>query len=226
MNYLQLQRKIAAGELTTQDAFLIQIEMLNAKLDPRLVSERSQGGQSLSYIEAHSAYQILSAVFGQPNWSLKVEELNETAREQREKNGKQQYVSGYSALCTLTVKFINGETTSISDVGNGNSIDYQGYHTTTEGAMKEAVSDAFKRCAKSISNALGLALYNKNRTMVGYSKYTILLEEPDLDVVKSIATSNEANKVTTKAYLEEKGKTKLVEFTQAELVELYNKLLD
>jgi DNA recombination protein Rad52 len=225
MNYIQLQRKIINKELTADEAYLIQLEMLNAKLDPRLVSQRSQGGQTLSYIEAHSAYQILSAIFGQSHWSLTVDELAETAREKREKNGKDQYVSGYSAQCTVKVTFINGVSTSISDVGNGNSIDYQGFHSTTEGAQKEAVSDAFKRCAKSLGNSLGLALYNKNQTMVGYSKYTVLLGGIDLDVVKAIAMETDANKAMTKDFLAAKEKTKLTEFTTEELEELYNKLI-
>lgn len=225
MHYIELLKQINNSTLTKDEAYIMQLEMLNAKLDPRLVSERSQGGASLSYIEAHSAYQILGAIFGVGNWKLDVQRLEETCREKREKNGKDQYVSGYSALCTLTVTFANGTTTSISDVGNGNSIDYQGFHSTTEGAQKEAVSDAFKRCAKSLGNPLGLALYNKNKTMVGYSKFTVMLEDPDLDVVRGLATENESTKAQTKAYLESLSKTKLGELSHSELQALFSQLI-
>lgn len=157
MNYLDIHNKVSKGEMTPEEGYQAQIKMFQAKLDPRLVSQRTQGGQTLSYIETHQAYQLLNNILGIGNWSFDTIALTETAREKREKNGKDQYVSGYSALCKLTVRFINGTTSSITDVGNGNSLDYQGFHTTTEGAQKEAVSDAFKRCAKSLGNTMGLA---------------------------------------------------------------------
>lgn len=226
MNYIELKRDVLAGKVTADEAYLTQLEMLNAKLDPRLIEERSQGGTSLSYLATHAGYQIMGVIFGAGNWSFHTNELRETLREEREKNGKAQYVFGSSARCTLEVTFINGVTSQISDVGNGNGVDYQGFHTTSESAEKEAISDAFKRCAKSLGNSLALALYNKSRTMVGYSKHTVMIEPVDMTVIRPLAVETEATKAITKEYLESLSKTKLGELDQTQMEELYQKLVD
>lgn len=49
-----------------------QVDLLNADLDPRLVSERKGGGNStLSYIEGHHAIDQANRVFGFGNWAYK-----------------------------------------------------------------------------------------------------------------------------------------------------------
>ena len=136
MSYLKV--KALADEGKVNEAYELQCRMLGAKLDPRLVADRSQSGQTLSYIEAHVAIQILNHVLGYGNWDMQVTKFNEVMREKYEnKSGKEMMRVGYMAEGTLTVRFINGTEAKFSDTGYGSSITSTSFGDAVEGASKE-----------------------------------------------------------------------------------------
>ena len=225
MSYIKLLTEIQAGTINVDQAYVLQLKMLDAKLDPRLIASRSQGGADLSYLETQDAIQILNHIFGQANWDIVTSELKEVQREEREKNGKQQFLVGYTAQSSLTVKFINGVTVVKNDVGAGNGTDYQGYYSTSESSVKEACSDSLKRCARHLGNSLGLALYDKQKRRVGYDEHTVLLYPVTSAELRSEATKSTVAKELTKAYLESTGKKLLSELSDVEISEVFKQLV-
>lgn len=145
------------------------IEQIRAELDAKIprdvISQRDAGfgGKKLSYLEGWYVIDRMNQVFGQGNWSYHLAELTKTF--EGDVNGKF-YVS-YIARVELFVRFPgeNGYETFI-DVGFGDGQDSKNPGKCHELAVKEAVTDGIKRCAKSLGMSLGLALYDKTQENV------------------------------------------------------------
>lgn len=137
-----------------------QQKKCNEKLDRGLVRERSQAGRSLSYIEGHAVMRRLNEIFGNGGWSYRCT-TREVYRECVDEGpkGKRWHVS-YSSSCELRI----GDC-AIVDVGHGHGID-RSCGIAIESAEKEAATDSLKRCAKSLGDSLGLALYDKEQANV------------------------------------------------------------
>lgn len=139
-------------------------QALNAPFPRSAVATREQGGKKLSYTEGHYVIRTLNAIFGNAEWSYEVT-TREVYRERtldKLKNGGEveRWHVSYSASCKLTA----GNAT-IVDVGHGHGID-RDCGLAIESAEKEAATDSLKRCAKSLGDALGLALYSKGQENV------------------------------------------------------------
>lgn len=226
MDYTQLLNEVLAGNLTERQAYVKQLQLLEGKLDPRLIASRSQGGQSLSYLQTHDAIQLLNNIFGTTGWNLQVVELKEVAREEREKNGKSQYLVGYTAHVRLQVQFIDGTHVMKEDVGAGNGQDYQSFYSTSESATKEAVSDALKRAARHLGNQLGGALYDKEQRRVGYDANTILLYPVTTTELRGEAGKNTGRVDHVKKYLADNGvEGGLAGLNENQIEELFRQLV-
>jgi DNA recombination protein Rad52 len=148
------------------------LEQIREELDqdiPRdVVSQRDAGfgGKKLSYLEGHYVIDRLNKVIGQGNWDYQLHDLTKTF--DGEVNGKF-YVS-YVATVRLSVRFPGQNTdfsdTSFIDVGFGDGQDKANPGKCHELAVKEAVTDGIKRCAKSLGMSMGLALYDKTQEHV------------------------------------------------------------
>lgn len=144
------------------------IEQIRKELDeniPRdVISERpgGSGGKKLSYLEGWYVIDRLNQIFGQGNWSYRTEALTKTFEGQV--NGKN-YVS-YIATVSLTTLIPNAPIVEFTDVGFGDGTDANNPGKCHELAVKEAVTDAIKRCAKSLGRSMGLALYDKSQEYV------------------------------------------------------------
>ena len=140
-----------------------QQKMCTDKLDRSLVRSRSQAGRSLSYLEGHYVIRRLNTIFGPGGWSYRcmTREVYRERLEDETKSGKvwRWHVS-YSSTCVLTI----GDC-RIEDVGHGHGID-KDCGLAIESAEKEAATDSLKRCAKSLGDSLGLALYDKDQVNV------------------------------------------------------------
>lgn len=138
-------------------------DALNKGFPREQIATREQGGKKLSYAEGHYVIRTLNEIFGNAAWSYRVT-TREVFRERmldKTKNGEvERWHVSYSASCELRA----GEAT-IVDVGHGHGID-RDCGLAIESAEKEAATDALKRAAKSLGDALGLALYSKGQEHV------------------------------------------------------------
>lgn len=143
-------------------------EEILAALDadiPRSVIEQREGGGSkkLSYLPGWHVINEMNKIFGPDGWSYDVTELRCVhSGEMAGKYGAIQSAS-YVATVALFVQFPGAEQAKrLTDVGFGNGTDKVDPGKPHELATKEAVTDAIKRCAKSLGMSLGLALYTKS----------------------------------------------------------------
>lgn len=134
----------------------MNIELLNEPIPATAIVQRQQSGMTLSYLEGWYVINKLNEVFGNTGWSKHVVDLRVV--QESESEGKHRV--GY--VCRLRVEA--GDKTS-EDAGFGQGID-RDLGRAHESAVKEAVTDAFKRCAKDLGWATGLALYDKAQAHV------------------------------------------------------------
>jgi recombination DNA repair RAD52 pathway protein len=121
------------------------------------VSNRSQGGRSLSYVEAYDIKATLIKVFGFAGFSAEVIESKiERILTQAEAGGNAKWTVLATATLRLTIHqtgAVYTETAAASQAGAqiGEVADF---------ALKTAESDALKRCAIYLGTQFGLSLYN------------------------------------------------------------------
>lgn len=138
-------------------------DKLNAKLDPKHVKKPTGSfGPKGDYIEGWFAIGEANEVFGHGNWSYTIKALEQASLvEAKDSKGNPQWQAAYTCIVTVTV----GDTTR-EDVGFGSGFAKQ-VGDAVEGATKEAVTDALKRCLRTYGWRFGLALYDKTRENVG-----------------------------------------------------------
>jgi len=146
------------------------------------VKTRSQAGQTLSYVDSVYVIDQLNEVFGHDGWSFTHESpvIRDGAR---------------AVVVVSGVLRAGGVERGDTGVGlaAGEKPD------ALETAVKAAVTDCLKRCARTWGARMGLALYDKQQESVGYS-----LVAQDViaawDRVTDAASYDEARKVATKAW--------------------------
>lgn len=151
-----------------------QLAKLNGKLDPKYVKSRDQGGATLDYVDGHYVTTMLNAVFGNCGWSLDIKDLrcvSDRQEDRTSRDGSKYTAQNTAYLCQATLHVYrddgdDGYYFATEDVGAGTQVD-KDPGKAHEGAAKEAVTDAMKRCAKQLGNAMGLALYDKEQAGVG-----------------------------------------------------------
>jgi len=138
------------------------LKKLEEKIPQNAVEQRDGGsGKKLSYLTGHYVIDRLNQTIGQGFWSYaaKVHKLHEGEIEGR--YGKSFYVS-YMAEVNLRVKFPNGEICDYQDAGFGDGQDKANPGKSHELAIKEAITDGLKRCARVLGNSMGNGLYDKS----------------------------------------------------------------
>lgn len=147
---------------------------LDSKIPRDVVSQRDGGGgRSLSYLEGWYVIDRLNKVIGHGRWSNDVELTKLYEGTIKDKYGKDVYTVHYMAKVTLYIKGLSGEPdgnrfydTHYNDVGYGDGTDKTNPGKAHELAIKEAVTDGLKRCAKNLGMSMGLALYSKDQENV------------------------------------------------------------
>lgn len=142
--------------------------MLNAKIPRSVVMQRDGGsGRSLSYLAGFYVIERLNEIFGNLNWASDVKTLDLLhVGTIQDKYGKDVHTVHYKALIRLVVQGPDGKATEHTDVGYGDGSDKVNVGKAHELAMKEAITDGIKRCAKNLGGSLGLHLYDKDQTNV------------------------------------------------------------
>ncbi len=139
-----------------------QSKALSSPIHPDRVSERKQGNQTLSYVEAVEVIRAANGIFGFGNWGYSVKDgpkvVAEGVREYRDKPPVPWYL--WQETVTLTVRSGLGEPALTMD-GVGASIQSGDGPEGAEMAVKAADTDALKRALKNYGNQFGLSLYDK-----------------------------------------------------------------
>ena len=141
-----------------------------APLPREAVSQRSQGGATLSYVDQHYVINRLCDVLGPLGFETQTLALEAVCEPYKTttSRGKEVWRVGYRATVRLTVHVPNGvHHTTIAKEGSGAG---QGIDADLilahESALKEAETDALKRAARLLGTSLGLALYDKQQADV------------------------------------------------------------
>lgn len=137
-----------------------QIQILNEELNSNRIKTREKGNINLSYIEGFDVIDTANKVFGFGNWSYLISKLDQISQEI---NQNKNNVVCYKAVVQIQIHN-NDHSQSVNrqDVGFGTGV-AKSLADAHEGAAKEAVTDAIKRCFRSFGNQFGNSLYDKTK---------------------------------------------------------------
>jgi DNA repair and recombination protein RAD52 len=144
-----------------------QKKLLNQKINKDNVSFRSGGGgQQLAYVESWHVIKEANRIFGFDGWSSETLETSLVSEDSK--------CVSYIAKVRITVGDIVREGTG---AGHGRM---GGIGDKHESAIKEAESDARKRCLMQFGDSFGLSLYDKDKAWLrpDDSKSTISSNQP------------------------------------------------
>ena len=137
-----------------------QLTILAQELDSNRIKTREKGNISLSYIEGFDVIDTANKVFGFGNWSYSISKLDQVSQEL---NQNQNNVVCYKAVVQIQIhNNDHSQTVNRQDVGFGTGV-AKSLADAHEGAAKEAVTDAIKRCFRSFGNQFGNSLYDKTK---------------------------------------------------------------
>ena len=128
-----------------------QLEQLFKPINPLRVQKR----QGQSYLEAWDVIAHLNRIFGPLQWNKEVHDLTQVF--ESEANGK--WTVCYRATVGISVLSPLGHKLS-EDCGSGTAVNQPQRGEAHDQALKTAVSDGLKRCAKDLGNQFGLSLYD------------------------------------------------------------------
>lgn len=143
---------------------------LDAKIPRDAISTRDGGqGRKLDYLSGYYVIARMNELLGQGNW-----DYNSSVVKLHEGLVKGRYGEVFSvhymAQVTLRVTMPDGVGGTVysnfTDYGYGDGTDKVSPGKAHELAIKEAVTDGVKRCAKNLGMSLGLALYSKEQENV------------------------------------------------------------
>jgi recombination DNA repair RAD52 pathway protein len=143
------------------------------------VATRSQGGKTLSYVEAWDIKAHLTRIFGFGNWDSEILDYRFIGERPYESKDKKEMVEViYSARVQLTIRDQWGnQLCRHSEAAAGSTsgpLYLLGEHH--DNALKTAESDALKRCAINLGTQFGLSLY-KNGTKTDIIQQTLVVPE-------------------------------------------------
>ncbi len=138
------------------------IDMLNEYPPVDHLSTRDQSGFTLTYLEGWYVIQVANKIFGAGNWNRKFtgDGVKEVYKDWVEVNKNGELKKRYEVAVTCQYAIEVGNTIA-EDIGYGMGQSYNNYGDASESAVKEAVTDALKRCLRSFGNAFGNCLYDK-----------------------------------------------------------------
>lgn len=181
----------------------IVVKQLNADILREDVAMREGGnGKKLAYLEGWLVIDKMNSIVGIGNWSYETLSVNKVYEGTREKKdyGKSITVfeTSYIAHMRVTAK-IGKNIVTFTDYGYGDGQDKANAGKAHELAVKEAVTDGIKRCAKNLGRHLGLALYDKQQQHV--------TDEEEAEAPKKEAKKPKESKVTVEVSTTDKYQT-------------------
>ena len=139
-----------------------QLEQLREDPPKKHIKTRSQGGRTLSYVEAWYVINRANEIFGY-NWSRETVLMDLASEKQRKVGESQADGWGVTYVCKVRVTIYTdgGQQIIREGFGTGHGID-RDPGIAHESAAKEAESDATKRALVTLGPAFGLNLYDKD----------------------------------------------------------------
>ncbi|EIM24269.1 dsRNA-binding domain-like protein, partial [Wallemia mellicola CBS 633.66] len=132
---------------------------LTKRLAPECISQRPGGGNSkVCYIEGHQAIALTNSIFGYDGWSSQIMDTKIVYIEQ---SPNHKWHCTAQALARVTVLSTGAFH---EDVGFGDMANSPTRGAAIDKCMKEAVTDAVKRCLRYFGNSTGNCLYDNNYT--------------------------------------------------------------
>jgi hypothetical protein len=114
--------------------------------------------QGNAYVRGHYAIRTANRIFGPLGWQVTILDTVLVQDEIKKGNTGENTYIGYTMAVRLTATF-EGQTKTTEDVGFGQGIN-KDRGQANEKAIKEARTDALKRCLKDLGDAFGLHLYD------------------------------------------------------------------
>lgn len=131
-------------------------------------TRKGPGGTQLSYVDTFYVKDTLCRVFDPGGWGKDVPQLDKVIgpeQQERKKRDGGTYTVWFVAYAAKVRLNVEGGM-STEDWGYGQGEDGRNAGTAIESAIKEAVTDALKRCAVDYGRRMGLALYDKEQAHV------------------------------------------------------------
>lgn len=126
-------------------------------LKPIMPGRVNRDNKGMSYVEGYEIQAHLNRIFGFEGWDKEILQL-ETMYEEV-KDGRT-WVA-YKCMLRLRI-YADGVLAKLTEeVGTGQAQNQPNRADAHDLAMKSAVTDALKRCAKDLGDQFGLSLYNK-----------------------------------------------------------------
>ena len=136
---------------------------LSLPLDNKRISSRKENWGQVSYLQTWDVIATANRIFGFFGWNYTIVSLkNVWEGEVERKQGRSSHDVHYTAQVRLEIQDVIRE-----DIGYGNGMSYNSPGESPELAVKEAVSDALKRCFRTFGEQFGNTLYDKNRDSNG-----------------------------------------------------------
>lgn len=145
-----------------------QADELKAKLDRRRVSQRTQAGRSLSYIEGWWAIREANRIFGFDGWQRETTYMQVVAEREAKIGQPPKQRDGWAVayIARVRIRVLAGNAWLVREgTGYGSGVDAS-IGQAHESAVKEAETDAMKRALMTFGNPFGLALYDKTQAEV------------------------------------------------------------
>lgn len=175
----------------------------------RVRTRKGFRGELLSYLEGWYVISLLNEAYGNGQWGYVVDRLDYHGPAQIETQYGPRTQVGATCLVRMTVPAASGPV-QIGDVGFGTGID-RDEMAARESAVKEAVTDALKRAAKTLGWPFGLALYDKDQAHVA---------DPDADA-KAIEAKEQAEKAALRGKVNIELKRLLPDGTKDDFARAY-----
>ena len=124
-------------------------------------SRRGDDGHSLTYVEGMYIAATMNEIFGPDGWSRQFagQGLQLVDKDQDDQGRWSASMTCEYRLAICGSMAVSGMSAEDVGVGHGGPCVLLGH--AIESAAKEAVTDALKRCARTIGNALGACLYDR-----------------------------------------------------------------
>jgi recombination DNA repair RAD52 pathway protein len=127
-------------------------------LKPIMPGRVNKDNKGMSYVEGYEIQAHLNRIFGFEGWDkeiLLLEPIYESMETEK------RYWVAYKCMVRLRV-YADGVLAKLTEeVGTGQAQNQPNRADAHDLAMKSAVTDALKRCAKDLGDQFGLSLYNK-----------------------------------------------------------------
>lgn len=138
---------------------MMKTELLNNPPPFSAIASRVESGRTLSYLEGWYVIQVANEIFGPSKWARTFTGagLQLVFQEEKKTDKGIRYDIGYICEYKVTIEAFG----VAEDVGYGIGQSYISKGDAHESAVKEAVTDALKRCLRSFGNAFGNCLYDK-----------------------------------------------------------------